>query len=191
MIKIVQTNRGLSGFTLIEVLVTLVIIAIGLLGLAGLQTASLQNQLEAYQRAQALMVAEEMVNRLRVNAPAAIAGQYTAGTQYGLVAPAACDPNAVNSAAQAAVYDMCDWNNILAGQDESASLVGSLNAARGCIETVPGSTDGETIYRITVAWLGTSPTAAPDSTCGQGAYGDDDAYRRVVSVNAVLADLAD
>ncbi len=45
------------GFTLIEVLVTIVILAVGLLGLALLQTTSLNNQLEAYQRAQAHVVA--------------------------------------------------------------------------------------------------------------------------------------
>ncbi len=44
---------------------------IGLLGLALLQTTSLNNQLEAYQRAQALLLLEDMANRIRVNSVAA------------------------------------------------------------------------------------------------------------------------
>ncbi|PLW81613.1 type IV pilus modification protein PilV [Kineobactrum sediminis] len=180
-------SHGSPGFTLIEVLITLVIIAIGLLGLAGLQVFSLQSQLEAYQRAQAVMLAEEMVNRIRVNAPAARAGAYTPGVEYGLLTPAVCDP-ATQTTAE---YDLCDWNNILAGQDVLAGGVnaGSVNAARGCIENVVGSIDGETRILVTVAWQGAVATASPDLDCGFNAYGDNDAFRRVVAIEAVLADL--
>ena len=59
------------GFTLIEVLVTMVIIAIGIMGLAGLQMTSLNSQFESYQRTQALLLVEDMSNRLRANAVAA------------------------------------------------------------------------------------------------------------------------
>ncbi|MEH6587750.1 MAG: type IV pilus modification protein PilV [Halioglobus sp.] len=179
-----------SGFTLIEVLVTLVIIAIGLLGLAGMQVSSLQNQLEAYQRAQAVMLVEEMAKRIQVNAPAARLGEYTAGVQYGQTTQIVCDPNALNTAA----YDLCDWNNLLAGQGvKLAGLgtnAGSVNSALGCIENVVGSDFDETRIRVTVAWQGTVATAAPKSLCGKGDYGDD-AFRRVAILEAVLADLKD
>ncbi len=180
-------KRRQRGFTLIEVLITLLIIAIGLLGLAGLQMTSLQSQLEAYQRAQAVMLAEEMANRIRSNAPAARAGAYTAGSSYGTAAQA-CDPNTQTTAA----YDLCDWNNLLLGQEvtNAGANVGSVNQALGCIEDLDlAEVDGETRIRITVAWLGTAATAAPNSTCGQGLYGADDAVRRVAVVDTVLADL--
>jgi type IV pilus assembly protein PilV len=186
-----KDNRHHRGFTLIEVLITLLIIAIGLLGLAGLQLASLQGQLEAYQRAQAVMLAEEMASRIRSNAPAARAtpNEYTDGT-YGLAAQV-CNP-ATQTTAE---YDLCDWNNLLLGQ-EVAGGVGGLSNARGCVDDVTateGTGDGETRMRITVAWQGTTATRAPvdDVTydCGEGQYGDDEAFRRLAIVDLVLADL--
>jgi type IV pilus assembly protein PilV len=53
-----------SGFTLLEVLVTAVIIAVGLLGLAGLQAKMAATQMEAYQRAHALVLVEDMAARI-------------------------------------------------------------------------------------------------------------------------------
>ncbi|MFV8817839.1 type IV pilus modification protein PilV [Haliea sp. E17] len=180
-------RKSAHGFTLIEVLITLVILAIGLLGLAGLQIFSLQSQMEAYQRGQAVMLAEEMAKRMQVNAPAARDGEYTEGEQYGLLPAQVCDPAALSTAD----YDLCDWNNILAGQGVALAgiNVGSIAAARGCIENIAGSADGETRIRVTVAWQGNAATQAPGSPCGTGQYGADDAYRRVAIVDAVFADL--
>jgi len=45
-------NRS-GGFTLIEVLIAALVLAVGLLGLAGLQAASIKNNLSAYKRSQA------------------------------------------------------------------------------------------------------------------------------------------
>ncbi len=181
-----KLNRGSAGFTLIEVLITFLILAIGLLGLAGLQVNTLDSQFEAYQRAQAVMLAEDMANRIRVDALAARAGDYTEGTQYGLLAQANC----TLITASASRY-LCEWNQTLsgAGVEESGQRLGSIVGARGCIENQLGSTDDERIIRVTVAWQGNSPTVAPASLCGQNLYGADDRFRRVASVDVVLANL--
>lgn len=68
--------RVQSGFSLLEVLVTLVILSLGILGLAGLQSASLKNGHSALLRAQAAQYAHDMADRMRVNRTAAIAGHY-------------------------------------------------------------------------------------------------------------------
>src|SRR4026209_1446790 len=52
-----------SGFSLVEILVTLVIVMIGLLGLAGVQMRAHQAEMESYQRAQALVLVADMVDR--------------------------------------------------------------------------------------------------------------------------------
>lgn len=56
-----------NGFTLIEVLIAMLILAGGLLGLAGLQAASLRNNLSAYNRSQATQLAYDMADRMRAN----------------------------------------------------------------------------------------------------------------------------
>lgn len=55
------------GISLIEVLVTVVILSIGLLGLAGLQANSLRNNHSAYLRSQATYLSYEIIDRMRAN----------------------------------------------------------------------------------------------------------------------------
>ena len=192
----IHATQSSAGFTLIEVLITFLVLAIGLLGLAGLQVNTLSNQFETYQRAQAVMLAEDMANRIRVDAIAARAGAYAEGTEYGHLAEADCTVITVS-----ADRYLCEWNNTLAGAgvEQSGQKLGSIIGARGCIENLVGSADGEAIIRVTIAWQGSTPTIAPASTCGQGLYGavdpndpDDpgERYRRTASVDVVLANLA-
>ncbi len=68
-----QTQRGV---TLIEVLVALLVLSIGLLGLAGLQTVALQHNQAAYMRSQATNLAHDVADRMRANREAALAGDY-------------------------------------------------------------------------------------------------------------------
>jgi type IV pilus assembly protein PilV len=176
-----------AGFTLIEVLVTIVILAVGLLGLALLQSTSLNNQLEAYQRAQAMLLLEDMANRIQVNRTAARAGAYADADDLGLepAEEATCQAILTNAAAR----DVCQWGIALAGTGVTldGANVGGIVGATGCIENLPGSSDGELIVRLTIAWQGMSATGAPNSDCGADAFGDDDAFRRVASIDTVIA----
>lgn len=176
-----------GGFTLIEVLITFLVMAIGLLGLASLQVNTLGKQFEAYQREQAVLLVQDMANRIRVDAVAARAGDYTEGDQYGLLDQEDCTA----LAASAARY-LCEWNTTVAGAGVvlAGQQLGSIVGARGCLENLAGSADGESVIRVTIAWQGSSPTIAPASVCGLGAYGDDDRYRRTASMDVVLANLA-
>ncbi|MFO7550780.1 MAG: type IV pilus modification protein PilV [Haliea sp.] len=180
--------RFSRGITLIEVLVTLLIVAIGLLGLAGLQVTTISSQFEAYQRAQSLLLLEDMANRIRVNAPAARAGNYPDGDEYGLGIDLEAIPDCTVVTPTAA-RDLCEWSNAIAGAGvlREGQGLGSVIGARGCIENRAGSADGELIVRLTIAWQGAVPTRAPALTCGLDAYGDDDRTRRVVSTDVVLA----
>ncbi|AMN47265.1 type IV pilus assembly protein PilV [Steroidobacter denitrificans] len=64
------------GTTLIEVLVTLVVISVGLLGIAGLQLVSLRNNKDATIRTQASVLAADIADRMRANRTAALNDQY-------------------------------------------------------------------------------------------------------------------
>lgn len=98
-----------GGLTLIEILVALVILSIGLLGLAGLQTLSLNFNTSAYYRTQATALAYGLADRMRANRAAALAGDYDAP----LLDPApACDePNLDGSVPE---DDLSTWRMALA-----------------------------------------------------------------------------
>ncbi len=71
-----------SGSTLLEVLVAVVILAFGLLGLAGLQTTSVKSNHSAYLRSQASLLAYDMADRMRTTRSAAEAGRYDEGSEH-------------------------------------------------------------------------------------------------------------
>jgi type IV pilus assembly protein PilV len=64
------------GVSLIEVMVTVVILSLGLLGLAGLQANGLRASQSAFYRAQAAQYALDMTDRIRANALPATASSY-------------------------------------------------------------------------------------------------------------------
>jgi type IV pilus assembly protein PilV len=168
-----------SGFTMIEVLVTIGILVVGLLGLAALQTLTQVAELESYQRSQAIVLVRDMADRISGNK--SNMAQYLA-TDVGL-ATAPC------ALLLGAPLDLCEWGNELNGAAEKkgASNVGAMIGARGCITKI----DGQTVL-VTVAWQGLSNTGAPKETCGQGAYGAGalDGHRRTVSTVVRAAYLA-
>lgn len=184
---VLHPRAACRGFTLIEVLVTVLILAIGLLGLAGLQSRMLEGQFEAYQRAQAMLLAEDMASRIRSNATEARNGDYGGTTVLGLQDQAgSCNYLApVNSVAN----DLACWNQALRGVSvkDNALQLGSIIGARGCIDNVSGGATTQKVVRVTVAWQGIAPTVAPAQSCGSGAYGADDRLRRAVSVDVTLA----
>ncbi len=103
------TTRLERGFSLIEVLVALVVLSVGLLGLAALQSTAAQFNTGAYTRTQATILAYDMADRIRANRAAALAGAYTS-TYPGV--PSAC--NAVIAAGTVAQEDLAAWRRALA-----------------------------------------------------------------------------
>lgn len=180
--------RRQSGATLIEILVSLVILMVGLLGLVGVMIQSQRAQLESYQRVQALMLVQEMAARISANK--AVASCYVLAAAIGTgntTTPAASTCTAGTAAEQTQfAADMVDWKNLLIGASETDSggnNVGAILGARGCIENA-----GTNTYLITVAWQGSVATSAPPAglTCGTGQYGSDDSLRRAVGLTVEL-----
>ena len=159
------TRHHRQGFSLIEVLVTLVVVALGLLGLTALQAKLQLSEIDAYQRAQALLLAQDMADRLATNRDNASAYSTTSALGTG-------DHPAANCAAEAtiALRDRCEWSTALQGaaETEGTILTGAMVGARGCVEAI-----GNDSYLITVAWQGLTPLSAPSVgvSCGAGLYG--------------------
>ena len=177
-----------TGFVLLEALITIVILAFGLLGLAGLQAKIQLSQSESFQRAQAILLVQDMANRLsadRGNATEYLTNSDALGT--GDDQPADC------STLTARQRNLCEWSNALKGVAESTTgpnftrvAKGAMVGARGCIERI---STNPAVYRITTAWQGLTKINAPSVGCGQGEYGED-SYRRAIVRLVTVGDLS-
>ena len=99
------------GFTLIEVLVSGLILAIGLVGVAGLQAFSLKNNQSAFMRSQATALAYDLADRMRSNVAGANGGFYdpaSAALSTGCSTTSGCTP------ADLALHDLAEWNAAIA-----------------------------------------------------------------------------
>jgi type IV pilus assembly protein PilV len=138
-LRMKKTNRGI---TLIESMVALVIISIGMLGIAGLYLSSLQAGRSANLRIQAVNLATEMADRIRANREGKAAYVLAAGTLPTAVAcsASACTP------AQLAQSDQNIWITAL-----RAALPGST-AGGGSITYTDNPLPNPDRYEITVTW---------------------------------------
>jgi len=145
MLVINHNIKKQSGFNLIEVMVSLVIFSIGLLGLAGLQQVGLAQNTTAMQRTIAMSQAYDLIDRMRNNKT----------TDYS-AASAASVPNCITApcnSSQIASYDLYEWNLAIA------------NALPNGVGFITGSI---TSYTVSVAWdekrLGLTPTSCTAPT---------------------------
>lgn len=211
-----SSRRMQRGTSMIEVLVALIILMVGLLGLAGLMVQSQRSEMESYQRVQALMLLQDMVERINVNRNVAICYNITSNVSSGLPylgTGSTLTPNcSAGTGAQnaQALADMASWDALLKGAAESAggANTGAMVGARGCISynatAVPSAGGplldtngvqiaGTGVFTVEVAWQGTSDTFAPVGlNCGKGLYGAETRRRdvsltfRIASINNML-----
>ena len=161
------------GFSLIEVLVTLVVVALGLFGLAALQAKMQLSEIDAYQRAQALLLVQDMSDRIAANRKNAASYR----TLSGAVGTGDLRSSDCTSLTTVRETDLCQWSNALKGAAEGevttdgTTLTGAMIGAQGCIEALPSDPDTET-YLVYVVWQGLTPLSAPSAglSCGSGDY---------------------
>jgi type IV pilus assembly protein PilV len=110
-------RRGASGFTMLEVLISIIVIAFGLLGVAGLQAFALKNSQSASMRSVATVLATDMIDRIKANSKGATDGFYNE-TSATAVAPTSV-PGCLNSSGcatpqQLAQNDLFEWKAMVA-----------------------------------------------------------------------------
>jgi type IV pilus assembly protein PilV len=175
----------------LEVLVTVIIVALGLLGLAGLMARLHTSEMEGYQRAQAVILLEDMVHRIDANRKAASTYVTTADSPLGTGMTCPSDASTLQQ------RDASQWCAALQGAAEktgtgtSTSKVGAMIGGRGCVEDL-----GNSEYMVTVAWQGVGAVSAPPDSvaCGKDLYNDSatcagDRCRRAVTSIVKIAPL--
>jgi type IV pilus assembly protein PilV len=175
------------GSTLLEVLVTMVVLAFGLLGIAVFQVKAQAGASEAYQRAQAIVLLEDI--HARINGNAQHASDYVLDYPLGSGDAVTTDCSAL---APGTALDLCQWSHALKGAAESkaGASVGAMAGARGCITQIQSSDPAggvcrPAIYLVSVAWQGLHKTRSSSIACGRNLYGDD-GNRRVISLRIAV-----
>ena len=149
-----KTMNNSKGFTLIEVLVAVFVLAIGLLGLAGLQAKSLQFNQSAYQRSQATILAYDIIDRMRANLSEARNGSYDIAR--GDVPPTATNCQASGATCSTATmvdFDLAQWKCSIGSYDDNSTceddfgIKGALLEGKGTVVT-----NGD-IITVTIDWI--------------------------------------
>jgi len=190
--------RRQAGIAMMESLMSMAVLLFGLLGIVGLQAKTQTSQFEAYQRAQALLLLDDMVSRITANPYAAdcyaitdgAGGQPYLGTAgVGYRGNTTCTA-VVGTAQTRAIAEsgMGEWDDLLKGvaeKDSGGDNNGAMIGARGCV-SYDAAAD---TYTVVVTWQGLVPTMAPAVDCANGLYGPD-TQRRAVSTTIRIARLS-
>lgn len=135
-----MNKSSASGFTLIEILVSLVVLAIGLLGLAGLQATGSKNNLSAYHRSQATQLAYDIADRMRANKSAATNYLTSSMAPSAAQAQTDCETTSTScSTTDMAQHDLYQWNQALTSSQILPNGQGTI--------TVLGA-----IYTVSINW---------------------------------------
>ncbi len=106
-----NTHSRQQGFSLLEILVAMIIIAIGILGVAGIQVTALKFTKGSESRMNAVQMSYDLIDRMRANKPGARGGEYSGLSNY---AATTCSPTAPTASPRLADTDVETWRNALA-----------------------------------------------------------------------------
>jgi type IV pilus assembly protein PilV len=208
MVAINKHNRQ-RGFSMMEVLITMIIILVGLLGIVALQAKATQAEQESYQRTQALIMLSDIVNRMNVNRATVSCFAFTTNTTNGTPFIGAAGTGHLGTpscSASTATYNTMannsinELDNLLKGTAERLDIggttenAGSMLGARACISydaaTELGSPviPGTGLYTVIVSWQAMADMITPTLNCANGLYGAE-TKRRAVSTSLRLAEL--
>jgi type IV pilus assembly protein PilV len=179
------------GALMIEVLVTIIIVVIGLLGLLQMQSRLQKTEVESYQRTQAMMLVNDMATRISTNRHVAL--DYVTASPVGFNMD--CDTIGTSTLQET---DSTQWCLALQGaaEEQAGSSVGAMVGGLGCVAPADGTNK---IFMVSVVWQGLTPISAPPGsvTCGATLYDNADAgcvdelCRRFVTTLVRVADLED
>lgn len=186
---------------MVEVMVSVIIFSVGLIGVARLQVVAKQSNYDAVQRVAATSIAQDMLSRMRANyselaSYVSANGSRTIGRgSLGANEPSPkCDSSGAScSSTELVTHDLWEIEQLLDGnteQDADGNNVGGLNLPTMCITSNAGGDSG--VYTIAIAWRGKADLTNPTlNTCGSSTnlYGDSNEYRRLLVMSAYITNL--
>lgn len=189
--RIRQNKTTQKGVGLIEVLVAMLIFALGILGMASMQLGAKRSSYDALQRSLATTLAHDIIERMRSNPSTAALNVFGAVANVGGgsigTTPAACTTACTPT--QLAARDIWEWEQALDGASEisGSTNVGGLVSPKACIAYAAG------LVTVTIAWKGYESTYDPDNTntcgAGLGLYGTDEKERRLLVLTTYIEEV--
>lgn len=168
-------ERSQYGMTLIEVLVTVLIVSIGLLGLASLQATSIKEGMDTSKRSQGVWMIDELASRMRVNDAGLATGYTGAGTVANLCNGAAvtqCTGGNECTGNEMARFDV--WEVICgpnAGDGVIASSNDNINVTNYTITCDAAPCSGTSNFTISINWIA---KAVSDAATNSSVYNESD-----------------
>jgi type IV pilus assembly protein PilV len=186
------------GVTMVEVLVSIIVFSIGLIGIARLQVVSKQSNYDSVQRVTATIMAQDILSRMRANGGELFTyvtanGLNTIGRGSITNEPTpVCDAANTCTGEQLADHDLWEIEQALDGvseQNDDGDSLGGLSQPTACIS---GPVDGSAgVYTVTIVWRGkTELVNSNASTCGDGTglYGSNHEFRRILQIETFIDD---
>ncbi len=118
----IRSYSDARGFTLFEVLISMLVLSIGLLGIAGMQMLALRGNTSAYLRSEAILRAYDIIDRIRANPPAS--PSYATAMAAAPAAASVDCAAAVCSAGDLAAYDLAQWKCGLGNWNANTACAG-------------------------------------------------------------------
>ena len=191
--RLVSAHGKQKGFTLIEILITVIVLSIGLLGLAGLQISGLRANISSEARSKASLLANDIAERMRTNPLGVQNDDADADNQYANISTSDQNCNnlpetfcsnynngAAHSAenctpAEMAVFDAWVWACGMPKADNVVpeGVTNILNEGSGtvaCNDANLADTDDcspGSSHTITISWNELSPNRSAEVTEGQ------------------------
>ena len=157
------TKRS-GGFSMMELLVAVLVMGIGVLGVTGLQLVSLQNNQEALLRSEAVTLANDIMDRIRVNPGPGVPGAAYAGVGFDDTPPGGADcVNATCTVAQMVAFDLAMWKCSLGSHNTDGAcdtlrgngLLPDQTAQPGLPDGAGAiAIDGAGVISVSVRWTG-------------------------------------
>ncbi len=180
--------RRQSGVGMIEILVAVLVFAVGMMGMTAMQLAAKRSSYEATQRSIATSLARDIIERMRANRGSLIS--YVVDDLGGTPVVAAVNCNTtICSPAELAARDLFEWNELLQGATERITLAGVTSNSGGLVDARACITHANGNVSIAIAWRGVNEMTNPgDSACGEasGLYGTGNANRRLLVVSSYI-----
>ncbi|MDD0844523.1 type IV pilus modification protein PilV [Pseudomonas sp. Gutcm_11s] len=149
------TNSRPNGFTLIEVLVTLVLLTIGMLGLVAMQGRGIQYTSDSAQRNNAVMLANELLEQIRAN-PSALSDF----SMKKLPEIGTCDTSTAIQVNDVEKQLTCWANKVRLILPEAEALKDEFYV---CRSATPGSCAAGSAIEIQLAWRAAGGNCLDDS----------------------------